>query len=63
MVRDTVSSHDVLPHEVWWSCRKKHKWCALEKVFVWSPKSRSQWPSYGTWHSIIPRCTTTRSLV
>jgi len=38
MVRDAAPSQDVLPHQVWWPCIK------------YLPKSRSQWPSYGTWH-------------
>jgi len=25
IVHDTAPCHDVLPHQVWWSCIKEHK--------------------------------------
>jgi len=63
MVRNTASSHDVRPHQVWWSCIKQHKNILWKWFFYYFTKCRSQWPSYSTRHCTVQWCITTPTLV
>jgi len=42
--------------------RKSIQMCFGQGFHLISPKSRSQWPSYGMRHCTIPWCTTTPNL-